>query len=99
MLGNGLPLLFIFGFLELLLPVTLGPSAVWISQRLSGTDDSLRLVFTRYAPALVPLGFAIWLAHYGRVWALRPRFFGRTTLLTEHSTGLVAIQLTSSTTC
>ncbi|MCP4167647.1 MAG: FesM [Chloroflexi bacterium] len=65
MLGNGLSLLFIFGFLELLLPATLGLSAAWLSQRLSGTDDSLRLVFTRYVPALVPLGFTIWLAHYG----------------------------------
>lgn len=27
--------------------------------------DSLRVVFSRYAPAVMPLAFAIWFAHYG----------------------------------
>jgi len=35
------------------------------SERFSGTRDGWRGASTRYALAFVPLGFAMWLAHYG----------------------------------
>jgi ferredoxin len=65
--SEALILFLIFALSNLLLPASLGLGAAWLSRQLSGTRerDSLRLVFTRYAPAFVPLGFAIWLAHYG----------------------------------
>jgi hypothetical protein len=64
--NEALILLLIFGAANLLLPAILGLGAAWLSRQLSGAarGDSLRVVFTRYAPAFVPLGFAIWLAHY-----------------------------------
>jgi hypothetical protein len=64
--SEALVLLTIFGAANLLLPAVLGLAAAWFSWQLSGAAEgnSLRLVFTRYAPAFVPLGFAIWLAHY-----------------------------------
>jgi hypothetical protein len=65
--SEALVLLLIFGAANLLLPAALGLGAAWLSQKLSGAadGDTLRVVFTRYAPAVVPLGFAIWIAHYG----------------------------------
>jgi hypothetical protein len=65
--SEALVLLLIFGVANLILPAGLGLGAAWLSRRLSGTTghDSLRVVFTRYALAFIPLGFAIWLAHYG----------------------------------
>jgi hypothetical protein len=64
--SEALVLLLIFGTANLLLPAGLGLGAAWLSRRLvapSGAEP-LRVVFTRYAPAFVPLGLAIWLAHY-----------------------------------
>ncbi len=60
-------LLLIFGVTILLLPAAICLGAAWGSRRLSGAAERapLRVVCTRYAPAFVPLGFAIWLAHYG----------------------------------
>jgi polyferredoxin len=65
--SEALVLLLIFGAANLLLPAALGLGAAWLSRQLSGRakGDSLRAVFTSYTPAVVPLGFAIWLAHYG----------------------------------
>jgi len=65
--SQALVLLSIFGSANLLLPAMLGLGAAWLSRRLTGgaAGDSLRVVFSGYAPAVVPLGFAIWLAHYG----------------------------------
>jgi polyferredoxin len=65
--SEGLVLLLIFGTFNLLLPAALGLGAAWLSRQISGRakTDSLRAVFTTYAPAVVPLGFAVWLAHYG----------------------------------
>jgi len=45
------------------LPVLAGVGAAWLSRRLAG-GGSLRVVLARYAPAVVPLGFAIWFGHY-----------------------------------
>jgi polyferredoxin len=60
-------LFLIFGTANLLLPAGLGIGAAWLSRRLAGTaqTEPLRTVFSRHAPIFVPLGFAIWLAHYG----------------------------------
>ncbi|MEA3334758.1 MAG: FesM [Chloroflexota bacterium] len=56
----------IFGVLNLLLPAVLGLTAAWLSRGLAKNDgEPLRVVFSRYAPALIPLAFAIWFAHYG----------------------------------
>lgn len=60
-------LLLIFSAGILLLPALVCLGAAWLSRRLSGAAGRmpLRVALTRYAPAFVPLGFAIWLAHYG----------------------------------
>jgi polyferredoxin len=57
----------LFGFSNLLLPAAAGLGVAWLSRRLSGAarDVPLSRVLTRYAPAIVPLSIAIWLAHYG----------------------------------
>lgn len=55
----------ILGVAGVLLPVALGVGAAWLSRWLAGGRASLREVFAHYAPAFAPLGFAIWLAHYG----------------------------------
>ena len=53
-------------FLLLLLvePVLLLGAAAWTSRRLGGLRQTLLQLATRFAYALVPLGFGIWLAHY-----------------------------------
>jgi polyferredoxin len=45
-------------------PAVLLGLAAWATRRLTGTRQGLLIVATRYAFTLVPLGFAIWLAHY-----------------------------------
>ncbi|MFO7661616.1 MAG: FesM [Chloroflexota bacterium] len=62
---EGLLLLVIFVLLGLALPVSAGLGAAWLSRRLAGLSEPLRVSFSRFAPAFVPLAFAIWLAHYG----------------------------------
>lgn len=63
--SEAVALLLILGTLNLLLPVALGLGAAWLSRQLTGSTESLRLSLSRYTPALVPLGFAVWFAHYG----------------------------------
>ncbi|HEV8577933.1 MAG TPA: FesM [Thermoanaerobaculia bacterium] len=46
-------------------PVLLLGLAAWLTRRGAGTREPLLPVVTRFAYALVPLGFGIWLAHYG----------------------------------
>lgn len=53
----------IFGVLCVGLPALAGIGAAWLSRRLAG-GKSLRAVLARYAPVMVPLGFAIWFGHY-----------------------------------
>ncbi|MCA9969520.1 MAG: 4Fe-4S dicluster domain-containing protein, partial [Anaerolineales bacterium] len=62
--GEGAVLLLIFGVLHLLLPLLLALGAAWLSRRLARRAEPLRHTLARYAPAFVPLAFAIWLAHY-----------------------------------
>jgi hypothetical protein len=63
--GEALPLLIIFGVLNLGLPLGLGLLAAWLSRFLSKKPEPLVNTLSNYAPAFAPLAFAIWLAHYG----------------------------------
>lgn len=47
-----------------LLPLVLAYGAAWMGKLLSRTTSSLNRIVMRYAYSFVPLGFAIWLAHY-----------------------------------
>jgi hypothetical protein len=68
--SEALILALIFGLLMVLLPAALGLGAAWLSRRWSveqgrrANRGSLRVVFARYAPTVMPLAFAIWFAHY-----------------------------------
>lgn len=61
------PVLVALLFLTLLvaLPLALVSYTAWFSRRLAGGDQPLRALISRYSLALAPLGFAMWLAHYG----------------------------------
>lgn len=63
--SEALLLLLIFGLLNILLPLALGLPIAWLGRTLAGTKETLRISFSKHTPALVPIGFAIWLAHYG----------------------------------
>ena len=63
--SEAVALLLILVTLNLVFPAVLGIGVAALSRALSGVSESLRLVFTRYTPALIPLAFAIWFAHYG----------------------------------
>ncbi|MCB8967913.1 MAG: FesM [Ardenticatenaceae bacterium] len=62
--SEGIVLAVIFGVLNVLLPVGLSLGAAWVSRRLAGRREPLRVTLSRYTPALLPLTFAIWFAHY-----------------------------------
>ncbi|MCB9160582.1 MAG: FesM [Caldilineaceae bacterium] len=57
-----LGLIFLVG--AILLPLGLVYGAAAVSRRMGSGSDTLRDVILRYAYAFVPLGFAVWLAHY-----------------------------------
>ena len=63
--SEGILLLIVFGVMNVLLPAASGLGAAWFSRRLTGMREPLRISFSRYVPAVMPLAFAIWLAHYG----------------------------------
>lgn len=54
-----------FGLLNLALPAAVGLGAAWLSRAAAGRAEPLRISFSRFMPAIMPVGFAIWLAHYG----------------------------------
>jgi hypothetical protein len=58
-------LLLIFTLLNFFLPVTLGLIVAWTGRFLSRAKEPLRISFSKHTPALVPVGFAVWFAHYG----------------------------------
>ncbi len=67
--SEALILALIFGVFMLLLPAALGLGAAWLSRRAGAgrqqrPESSLRAIFARYAPTVLPLAFAIWFAHY-----------------------------------
>ena len=60
------PLLaFIFGLFLVCEPLLLIGIAAWLTRVWSGSGRSLLSVAVRYSYSLVPLGFGIWLAHFG----------------------------------
>jgi ferredoxin len=46
-------------------PVLLLGLAGWLTQKWGGSRSALLTIIVRYAYGLVPLGFGVWLAHYG----------------------------------
>ena len=63
--NEALLLLLIFGTLLFVMPIGLSLLAAWLSRAAAQRPEPLRQTLARYAPAFAPLGFAIWLAHYG----------------------------------
>jgi polyferredoxin len=60
-----LVLLIIFGVGSLLAPLALTLAAAWLSRALGAARHlSLRQIVAAFAPAFVPVGFGIWIAHY-----------------------------------
>lgn len=55
----------IFAFFLLVEPLVLLGLAAWLTRTWSGVARPLLPVAVRYSYALVPLGFGMWLAHYG----------------------------------
>ncbi len=55
----------IFTFFLVLEPVVLLGLAAWITRGWSGNQRALYQLVVRYTYGLVPLGFGMWLAHYG----------------------------------
>lgn len=59
------PVLGVLFFLLLVVePVLLMGLAAWLTRRAAGTGEPLLPIATRFAYALVPIGFGVWLAHY-----------------------------------
>ncbi len=81
---EGVVLLILFGVGNLLLPVLLVLAAALLTKTFVRTDDSLRHIAGTFAPAFVPIGFGMWLAHYLfhfliGIWTIVPvaqAFFG-----------------------
>ncbi len=48
----------------LLVPLTLIYTAAWLARRFTGERIRLNRLIMRYAYAFVPMGFAVWIAHY-----------------------------------
>jgi ferredoxin len=65
--GEWLRLLILLLSGAVLLPLLLSLSSAWVSSLSHRSSERERLVAiaSRYAPAFVPAGFGIWLAHYG----------------------------------
>jgi len=64
--GNAaISLLIIFALLNIMLPAVLGVFVAWTNRRLAGVKEPWRVSFSKYTPSIVPIGFAIWFAHYG----------------------------------
>ncbi len=70
--ADALRLLLIFGLGTLALPALLLYGAAWLNARLTSLRPRppARRFAARYAPAFVPAGLGIWLAHYGFHFAI-----------------------------
>ncbi|GAB5490473.1 MAG: hypothetical protein Phog2KO_06880 [Phototrophicaceae bacterium] len=75
--GEIFPLIFIFFGGGVVIPVILTLIAAKMTQLLTFTGDkiSLRDTVATFAPAFVPLGFGIWIAHYGFHFLIAPLSF------------------------
>lgn len=58
-------LVFIFGLFLLVEPLLLIGAAAWLTRVWGGSSKPFVAVAVRYSYVLAPLGFGIWLAHYG----------------------------------
>jgi polyferredoxin len=69
-----IPLFLIFTFGMIFLPIVTSLLAAWLSRTLTNTTrkHSLRDTVATFAPAFVPLGFGIWIAHYGFHFLIAP---------------------------
>jgi ferredoxin len=56
---------FVFGLALVVEPALLLGGAAWLTRRAASGSASLGSIINRFARALVPLGFGVWLAHYG----------------------------------
>jgi polyferredoxin len=65
--ARGIQLLILFLLGNLSAPALLSFGAAWLSVKLAQTTRpaALRLTFASFAPAFVPIGLGIWVAHYG----------------------------------
>jgi polyferredoxin len=65
--GEAVALALIFGVLGVALPVLAVRGAAYMSRKLANTKFAYtdRDVAAAFTPAFVPLGFAVWIAHYG----------------------------------
>lgn len=72
--GEFIPLMLIFGGGSLVAPVLTALLAGWLTQLLTNTRGriSLRDTVAVFAPSFVPLGFGIWIAHYGFHFLIAP---------------------------
>lgn len=75
--GEIFPLFFIFFVGGILIPIILALIAAKMTQLLTFTGDkiSMRDTVATFAPAFVPLGFGIWIAHYGFHFLIAPLSF------------------------
>jgi len=65
-INRELPILgFIFGLFLVVEPLLLIGVAAWLTRVWGGSRERLVAVAVRYSYVLVPVGFGIWLAHYG----------------------------------
>lgn len=89
-------LLIIFGSGNLLLPILAALSAAFLSRTFTRSQLTLREITAAFAPAFVPVGFAIWFAHYSFHFLLAPltiipviqEFFGQPGEWTRFSVSL-----------
>jgi polyferredoxin len=65
MLAEGAALFVLFSVGGIALPILLMVAAAWLSKTLTKSNLSLREIAASFAPALVPMGFGVWVAHYG----------------------------------
>jgi polyferredoxin len=70
--NEAIVLLVIFGVGNLLLPLSVMLGTAWLSRLLMPTKTNLREIVTTFAPSFVPLGFGVWLAHYGFHFLIAP---------------------------
>lgn len=68
--AEAIGLLLLFSIGGLLLPALIMIGGSWFSRLTMGNDVSLKSIAARYAPAFLPLGFGVWLAHYGFHFAI-----------------------------
>jgi ferredoxin len=62
---EGATLAIVFGLALVIEPLLLLGGAAWATRLVVSSSDSLWKVVNRFARSLVPLGFGVWLAHYG----------------------------------